>query len=99
MCRNIRVLHNFQPPTTKEEMAAAALQYVRKASGMPKPHHDDEHAFDEAVREVTQATRKLLKHLHAHGAPRTREGEREKAALKWKKREAQLRGRFGATGA
>ena len=91
MCRNIRVLHNFKPPTTKDEMAAAALQYVRKVSGLQKVPHDDEEAFDVAVREVARATQKLLERLHPHGAPRTREGEREKAKLRWKRREEQLR--------
>ena len=91
MCRNIRVLHNFKPPTSKDEMAAAALQYVRKVSGLQKVPLADAEAFEEAVREVTASTQKLLKRLHKHGEPRTREGEKEKARLRWKRREEQLR--------
>lgn len=91
MCRNIRVLHHFKPPTTKDEMAAAALQYVRKVSGLQKVPLDDVAAFDEAVREVTAATQKVLKRLHERGDARTREGEKAKAKLRWKRREAQLR--------
>ncbi|CAN5713449.1 DUF2277 domain-containing protein [soil metagenome] len=83
MCRNIRVLHHFEPPTTKDEMAAAALQYVRKVSGAPKPSAADRDAFDVAVGEVTAATQKLLAVLHAKGAPRTRDGEKLKAVAKW----------------
>ena len=90
MCRNIRVLHHFDPPTTKEEMRAAALQYVRKVSGTTKPPTTDEATFQRAVDEVTRATEKLLAALHPPRAPaRTREGEREKARARWKKREAQ----------
>ena len=97
MCRNIRVLHNFKPPSSKDEIAAAALQYVRKVSGYQKVPNDDLEAFDLAVREVTEATQKLLKKLHKHGEPRTREGEKEKAREKWKRREEQLRAAFSVT--
>jgi len=91
MCRNIRVLHHFQPPTTKDEMRAAALQYVRKVSGTTKPPVIDEAAFARAVDEVARATEKLLSHLHAPKTPaRTREGEREKAKARWKKRETRM---------
>ncbi len=89
MCRNIRVLHHFDPPTTKDEMRAAALQYVRKVSGTTKPPTADEATFARAVDEVTKATEKLLAALHSKGPARTREGEREKAKARWKKREAQ----------
>jgi hypothetical protein len=90
MCRNIRVLHNFSPPTTPEEMKAAALQYVRKVSGLNKPSEADEAAFAKAVDQVAAATEKLLDALTAKGTVRTREGEREKAKLRWVKREARL---------
>ena len=92
MCRSIRVLHNFQPPTTREEMQAAALQYVRKVSGLHHPSHADEAAFDAAVRTVTAATEKLLGSLHRGGKVRTRDGEREKARARWKQREARIAG-------
>jgi len=94
MCRNIRVLHNFKPPTSKDEMAAAALQYVRKVSGLSKVPLEDAEVFEEAVKEVTAATQRLLKKLHPHGEPRTREGEKEKARKRWKAREEQLRAAF-----
>lgn len=82
MCRNIRVLANFAPPTTEEEMRAAALQYVRKVSGMTKPALANEEAFQAAVEEIAQATEKLLRELPARAPQRTREGEREKAKLR-----------------
>jgi hypothetical protein len=97
MCRNIRVLYNFKPPTTHDEMRAAALQYVRKVSGLHHPSHDDEKVFEKAVDKVTAATQALLEALEADVPVRTREGEKEKAREKWKKREAQLRGRFAST--
>jgi hypothetical protein len=90
MCRNIRVLHHFQPPTTKEEMRAAALQYVRKVSGTQKPIASDQDAFTRAIDDVEAATERLLAALHSRGPMRTREGEREKAKARWKKREQQL---------
>ena len=92
MCRNIRVLHHFEPPTTKDEMAVASLQYVRKISGTTKPSAADQAAFDRAVAEVTAATEKLLKVLHAKGPPRTREGEKLKAVARWASREARIKG-------
>lgn len=87
MCRNIRVLYNFEPPTTREEIQAAALQYVRKVSGLAKPSAADVEAFDKAIAEVAAATGKLLGSLSAHTTVRTREGEREKARARWKARE------------
>ena len=86
MCRNIRVLHHFQPPTSPEEVAAAALQYVRKVSGLQKAPAAGAAAFDRAVREVARATQALLEALPEHGEPRTREGERDKARARWEKR-------------
>ncbi len=86
MCRSIRVLYNFEPPTTKEEIRAAAVQYVRKVSGLSKPSAADDAAFDRAVGEVAAATQKLLGSLSAHTAVRSREHEREKARARWKAR-------------
>jgi hypothetical protein len=73
MCRNIRTLHNFDPPATDEEIAAAALQYVRKVSGYSNPSHANELVFAEAVDDVAAATRKLLARLVTTAAPRDRE--------------------------
>lgn len=87
MCRNIKVLFHFEPPTTHSEVEAAALQYVRKVSGATKPNIADKDAFDRAVLEVTAATERLLSSLHPpKTSPRTREGEREKAKSRWAKR-------------
>jgi hypothetical protein len=79
MCRNIRVLSNFQPPTTVEEMHAAALQYVRKVSGMRAPSQNNQLSFDIAVDRITAATRDLLAALEVRTTPRTREDELRKA--------------------
>jgi len=95
MCRNIRVLYNFQPPTTPDEIRAAALQYVRKVSGLAKPSEADEKAFERAIGEVAAATHKLLDRLTAKSPVRTREGEQEKARHRWKMREAKLSERLG----
>lgn len=86
MCRSIRVLYNFDPPTTDEEVRAAALQFVRKVSGLAKPGHADEDAFERAVDEVAASTRKLLRSLNAKTSVRTREGEREKARARFRAR-------------
>jgi hypothetical protein len=91
MCRNIRVLYNFQPPTTKDEIRAAALQYVRKVSGLQKPSSADEATFEHAVDEVAAATERVLASLQARAPARTRDGEREKARARWKLREARVR--------
>jgi hypothetical protein len=79
MCRNIRVLHNFEPPTTDDEIEAAAVQYVRKVSGTTRPSAANQEAFDEAVRAVTAATRALLDGLVTKAPPRDREVEATKA--------------------
>jgi hypothetical protein len=79
MCRNIRTLYNFEPPATAEEVDAAALQYVRKISGFNKPSHANEAAFDEAVRAVAEASRRLLDELVTTAAPRDREVEAARA--------------------
>jgi hypothetical protein len=81
MCRNIRTLYNFEPPTTHEEIDAAALQYVRKVSGMQKPSQTNEAAFARAVAAVADTTERLLAELVTGAAPRDRdvEAERRKA--------------------
>ena len=88
MCRNIRVLYHFDPPTTADEIRASALQYVRKVSGLTSPSEADSAAFDRAVEAVTAATSELLGALQARTALRTREGERKKAQLRGLRRTA-----------
>ncbi len=88
MCRSIRVLYNFEPPTTREEIRAAALQYVRKVSGLSKPSAVDAEAFEHAIDHIAESTEELLRSLNARTAVRTREGEREKARARWKQRGA-----------
>ena len=78
MCRNIRTLHNFEPPATEDEVRDAALQYVRKISGSTKPSKANEEAFNRAVEEVTAATRTLLGSLVTTAPPKDREVEAEK---------------------
>ena len=96
MCRNIRTLHHFEPPTTPEEIRAAAEQYVRKVSGLTKPTKADVDELARAVEAVTRATMRLLEKLPARGAPRTREGERERARARWASREARIVNSAGA---
>jgi hypothetical protein len=79
MCRNIRTLHNFEPPATSDEVTAAALQYVRKVSGTTKPSAANQAAFDHAVAEIAHITRHLLDDLVTTAAPRNREVEAAKA--------------------
>jgi len=79
MCRNIRPLHNFEPPATHDEVAAAALQYVRKISGYTKPSQANQEAFDRAVLEVATTTRRLLDELTTSAPPKDREVEAAKA--------------------
>jgi hypothetical protein len=88
MCRNIRVLYNFDPPTTPDEIRAAALQYVRKVTGLNKPSEADRLVFEEAIREVAVVTERLVRGLTARAPIRTREGEREKARARWAARAA-----------
>lgn len=92
MCRNIRVLHHFEPPSTAEEIRAAAEQYVRKVSGMTKPPKSDVEEITRAVEAIAKATTRLLDKLPERGAPRTREGERERARKRWIAREARIVG-------
>jgi len=87
MCRNIRTLHNFDPPATREEARDAALQYVRKISGSTKPSSANAEAFDRAVEEVAEATVRLLDSLVTKAPPKNREVEaaklRERAAKRY----------------
>jgi len=85
MCRNIRTLHNFQPPATRDEVEASALQYVRKISGYTKPSQANAEAFERAVEQVAAATRELLDGLVTSAPPKDREVE----AAKRKARAAQ----------
>jgi len=79
MCRNIRPLNNFEPPATGDEVAAAALQYVRKVSGTTKPSAANQAAFDQAVREIAHLTEHLLEDLVTTAPPKNREVEADKA--------------------
>jgi hypothetical protein len=79
MCRNIRTLHNFEPPATEEEVEAAALQYVRKLSGSNRPSRANAAAFERAVEEVAAASRRLLAQLVTNAPPRSREQEAARA--------------------
>jgi len=79
MCRNIRTLHNFEPPATRDEVHAAALQFVRKVSGATRPSQANQAAFDRAVAEVTETTRRLLDELITTAPPKDREVEAAKA--------------------
>jgi hypothetical protein len=78
MCRNIRPLHNFEPPATENEARDAALQYVRKISGSTKPSRANEEAFNRAVDAITRATTRLLDELVTTAPPKDREVEAEK---------------------
>ena len=86
MCRNIRVLYNFDPPTTADEIRDAALQYVRKVSGLSRVPAVDQETFERAVEEVAAAPGRLLASLQARTTVRTREGERERARIRWQQR-------------
>jgi len=79
MCRNIRTLYNFEPPATRDEVQAAALQYVRKVSGATRPSQANQAAFDVAVAEVAAATQRLLDQLVTTAPPKDREVEAAKA--------------------
>ena len=88
MCRNIRTLYNFEPPVTEGEIHEAALQYVRKVSGMQKPSQANQAAFEHAVAEIAHATWHLLDSLVTTATPRDREIEAER-------RRARAATRFG----
>jgi hypothetical protein len=87
MCRNIRTLYNFEPPTTADEIDAAALQYVRKVSGMNAPSKANEAVFQRAIEEIADVTARLLDELVTSAAPRDREVEaarrKARAALRY----------------
>ena len=91
MCRNIRTLHNFEPPATPEEIEAAALQYVRKVSGSTRPSQANAAAFEAAVADISKTTQRLLATLVTQAAPRNREVEAAKARER-------ARRRFGQNG-
>lgn len=79
MCRNIRTLHNFEPPATRDEVHAAAVQYVRKISGSTRPSQANQEAFEVAVAEVEATTRRLLAGLSTNAPPKDRDEEATKA--------------------
>jgi hypothetical protein len=89
MCRNSKILYNFQPPTTEDEFHAAAVQYVRKFSGMQKPSQANEAAFERAVQAIADVTQQLLDELVTQAPPRDREVEAQK-------RQARAAERFGS---
>jgi hypothetical protein len=90
MCRNIRTLHNFEPPATNSEVHAAALQYVRKVAGTTRPSAANQEAFDEAVAAVAHATEHLLAALVTTAPPKNREEEAVKARARAEKRYARV---------
>lgn len=95
MCRNIRLLFNFDPPATDDEIRAAALQYVRKVSGTVRPSQANRAAFDQAVEEIAAVTHRLVRsQLVTIAEPRSREEEAQKARARGQKREAQMRRRI-----
>ena len=86
MCRNIKTLHNFEPPATDDEIRAAALQYVRKVSGSTKPSKVNEAVFERAVDEIAHVTQHLLADLVTAASPRDREVEAARARARAEKR-------------
>ena len=88
MCRSIQPLHNYEPPTSDEEVHAAAMQYVRKVSGMTRPAAVNQAAFDRAVDAVSIATSELLAALVATTPPHDRALERQRARARWERRQA-----------
>jgi hypothetical protein len=86
MCRNIKTLHNYEPPATEDEVRAAALQYVRKISGSTKPSKANEAAFERAVDAVADASLRLLGELVTTAPPRNREVEADRARERARKR-------------
>jgi hypothetical protein len=86
MCRNIRTLHNFEPPATEDEVHASALQYVRKISGATKPSQANAEAFEQAVEEIADVTARLLDRLVSAAPPKDRAVEAAKAKARSEKR-------------
>lgn len=98
MCRNIRVLHNFEPPTTDDEVREAALQFVRKVSGSTRPSRANAEAFDLAIDEIAAATRRLLDALVTNAPAKSREAEAIKGRARHEARmEREVRIRASAT--
>jgi hypothetical protein len=95
MCRSIQPLHNYEPPTSAEEVHAAAVQYVRKVSGMTRPALVNQAAFDRAVGAVAEATRQLLSGLVATSPPHDRTVERQRARARWEGRQTGARSAEG----
>ena len=91
MCRNIKTLHNFEPPATPDEVRASAVQFVRKVSGFTRPSKVNEAAFNRAVDQVTEAAQDLLHSLVSHTSPRNRDTEIAKARVRAAKRFATTR--------
>jgi hypothetical protein len=91
MCRNIKLLFNFQPPVTDDEVRAASLQFVRKVSGFNAPSKANAAAFDTAIREIEVSVSKLLGALETHAPPRSREVEAAKARKRASVRYSNLR--------
>ena len=89
MCRSIKTLHNFEPPATDDEIRSAALQFVRKVSGFTRPSKTNERAFNQAVDQVADVAKELLRSLSTNAPPRDREDEAAKA-------KARSRARFAA---
>jgi len=97
MCRNIKRLHNFEPPASEEEIHASALQFVRKVSGMRDPSQANAEAFERAVTEITEITRRLLlEELSTNAPPRTREEEKARAKARGEKRVERMRAQIAA---
>lgn len=95
MCRNIRPLFNFEPPATAEEIRDAALQFVRKISGMNAPSRANRAAFDRAVDEVAAATGRLVRELQTTAPARDRDEERAKGRARWQRRAERIQGAAG----
>jgi hypothetical protein len=92
MCRNIRTLANFDPPATDDEIRASALQFVRKLSGVNTPSRVNETVFNQAIDEVSEAARRLVRSLKTTAPPRNREEEAQKARERSRQRFAQTPG-------
>ncbi|HEY8563140.1 MAG TPA: DUF2277 domain-containing protein [Pyrinomonadaceae bacterium] len=86
MCRNIKQLHNFEPPATEEEIRAAALQFVRKLSGLNKPSAANRAAFETAIEEIARASKTLLESLTTSAPPKDRDVEQAKARIRNRRR-------------
>jgi hypothetical protein len=91
VCRNIKMLFNFEPPATEDEIRAAAIQYVRKVSGTRRPSQANSAVFDEAIEQVTEATRLLVSRLTTTAPPRSRDAEAEKGRQRWENRQKRMR--------